>query len=355
MSASQGFFESDDDYADRIRHEANEHTIEESTGSAPSQGFFEKDDRYHERISQEARESIVEDLTGSAPSRGFLENDDSYRQRLEHEANEAVVEHAMGSAPSQGFVEDDEDYNTRVRQESNEQIIESGTGTSPRQSWLEGDHDYRSRIAHEARELRARDRSEYSTSDHAASSGTSGGSSSGASPIFLILLILAIVVGVFGTSIHREGVRTPLNQSREKGVATSDAERRNDEPISPAPSRRQDHAVEHREVRRQDEPIRPDPLSDPSFWRNKEAVAGSTVSAPWRNTTGETIILILNGVRTPVENGTTVVVSGRVAWNDSQRCKVMQVEGEGFMGRKVYEFPLSPPKDQSAVMGYSAK
>ena len=206
---SQGFFESDDDYRERTSREADERTIEDSTGSAPSKGWFESDDDYRDRISQEADERTVEDSTGSAPSKGWFESDDDYRDRISQEADERTVEDSTGSAPSKGWFESDDDYETRVRREANEHSIEDDSGSSPKQGWFEGDHDYRSRIAHEARELKARQRAEsppdsdsgFSSSydgDFGYSSSGSSGSSTGSGGAIIALLILAgIVVAVF--------------------------------------------------------------------------------------------------------------------------------------------------------------
>lgn len=203
---SQGFFESDDDYRERTSREADERTIEDSTGSAPSKGWFENDDNYRERISREADERTVEDSTGSAPSKGWFENDDDYRERISREADERTVEDSTGSAPSKGWFEGDHNYETRVRREANEHTIERDTGSAPKKGWFEGDHDYRSRIAHEAREIRARERPEStaeSDSDSSSSYGgdsgySSGGSSSsgtstGSGGAVVALLILAVV------------------------------------------------------------------------------------------------------------------------------------------------------------------
>lgn len=178
MSSGQGWFESDEDYRDRVAREADERTIENSTGDAPSQGWFESDESYRERISQEANEHRVEDSTGSAPSQGWFESDSDYRDRIAQEANERTIEASTGTAPKQGWFESDDDYDIRIRKEANEHIIEDDSGSAPKQGWFEGDHDYRSRIAHEARESRARDRS-GSTSDGGSSSASDNDSDSG--------------------------------------------------------------------------------------------------------------------------------------------------------------------------------
>ena len=159
MSPDRGWFESEEDYRERTAREADERTIECSTGSAPSKGWFENDEDYRERISREANEHIIEDSSGSSPSKGWFESDDDYRDRLSREANERIVEDATGSSPSRGWIESDEDYEVRLRKEANEQTIERRGGAGPQKGWFEGDHDYRSRVAHEARELRARERS----------------------------------------------------------------------------------------------------------------------------------------------------------------------------------------------------
>ena len=61
MSPKQGWFESDEDYRSRVAREADERTIEDSTGSAPLPGWFESDDSYRERIAREANEHRIED------------------------------------------------------------------------------------------------------------------------------------------------------------------------------------------------------------------------------------------------------------------------------------------------------
>ena len=190
--------------------EANEHTIENLSGSTPSQGWFESDESYRERIAQEANESIVENSTGEAPSQGWFESGDSYKDRIGREANERIVEDTTGSSPSQGFFESDSDYDVRIRREANERTVESGTGSSPKQGWFEGDHDYRSRIAHEAREVRASDRpsssSEASSTDYSVGSNPGAVSSSPSGSSGGIFLVLSVIVGlvvlgsVFGPS-----------------------------------------------------------------------------------------------------------------------------------------------------------
>lgn len=201
MSSGQGWFESDDDYRSRVAQEANEHTIENSTGSAPSRGWFESEENYGDRIAQEANEHRIEDSTGSAPSQGWFESSESYSDRIAQEANERTIEDSTGSAPSQGWFESANDYDTRIRKEANEQIVEGGVGSAPKQGWFEGNHDYRSRVAHEAREVKARERSKSSTSSGSDSLSTyneneSGASSGGTSSDSSGGVILAVVVGL---------------------------------------------------------------------------------------------------------------------------------------------------------------
>lgn len=148
----QGFFESDDDYRDRMEREADEGRIERTTGDAPSQGFFESENRYEDRISREADEDTIEDSTGDKPSQGFFESDDRYTDRIEQEANERTIEDVTGDAPSQGFFESDDKYRDRIEREADESIIERATGEKPSQGFFESDDSYRDRISREADE-----------------------------------------------------------------------------------------------------------------------------------------------------------------------------------------------------------
>ena len=177
MGKDQGWFESDDEYRDRMEREANERTIEDATGSSPSQGWFETEDEYQNRLADEAHESVIEGHTGSAPSMGWLESDDEYRARIEQEANESRIEGLSGESASQGWFETDEEYNTRVRQEANEHEIRSASGENARQGWFEGDYEYRSRINREANEHKVSDSSEGYSRGRSSSSTASGFSS----------------------------------------------------------------------------------------------------------------------------------------------------------------------------------
>ncbi len=181
MTPTQGFFESEADYKSRVAKEADERTIEESTGESPSQKFFESDESYRDRISRDATEKRITEAGGSAPSQGFFEDVDSYRSRIEREANERTVERASGSVPSPGFFEKRTDYEVRVRKEANEHTLRD-SGSSPRQGFFEGDHAYRSRVAHEARETRADQSPPFGCSDAPSVSRRSGGVSGRATP-----------------------------------------------------------------------------------------------------------------------------------------------------------------------------
>jgi hypothetical protein len=179
MTPTQGWFESDGEYRARVAKEADERTIEKSTGASPSQRLFESDDGYRDRITREATEHRIEEASGSARSQGIFESDGRYRSRIEKEANEQAVERASGSAPSQRFFESNEDYEVRIRREANEHALRD-SGASPTQGSFEGDHAYRSRIAHDAREIRADGRTTFN--DPSAKAGSSySGSAAGAS------------------------------------------------------------------------------------------------------------------------------------------------------------------------------
>lgn len=153
--STQGWFESDSDYRDRISREADEHTIESIDGTKPSQGIFESDNDYRDRISLEADELRTEDNTGDRPSQGWFESDDDYSERAEQEANESTIEANTGSAPSQGWFESDDDYRERIDLEANEAVIEESTGSAPSQGWFESDDDYAERIDQEATECQS--------------------------------------------------------------------------------------------------------------------------------------------------------------------------------------------------------
>jgi hypothetical protein len=159
----QRFFESDDDYRERMTREADEGRIERTTGDAPSQGFFESDEGYEDRISREADEGVIEDSSGSKPSQGWCESDDRYEERIEREANERTIEDVTGDAPSQCWFESDGHYERRIEREADEATIERSTGEKPSQGWLESDSDYAERISCEADEHDSDDSSSSSS------------------------------------------------------------------------------------------------------------------------------------------------------------------------------------------------
>ncbi len=196
---------------------------------SPEQGWFESDEDYRNRVAREADERTIQDSTGSAPSQGWFENDDSYRERIAREANESTIEAGTGEAPSQGWFENDEAYNIRVRKEANEEIVKSGTGSSPKQGWFEGNHEYRSRIAHQAREARADGVSGSARStqsdDFSDSSGTADHSAAGSDfsvgfSLAIVALALLVILVAYNRShppqpeVRSATVRPPLPQSQ---------------------------------------------------------------------------------------------------------------------------------------------
>ena len=227
---AQRLFESDEDYAARMREEAAEKVIEDSTGSAPTRRLFESDEDYRSRVTQEANEHIVEDSTGYAPRQRLCENDRDYRTRVFEEANARVVEDATGSAPRKRLFEDDDDYRSRVFQESNEATIKEHTGSEPHQRIFENDGDYKRRVGLEAREFRARGdelhRSSLSGDGYShdstsaedygdyPSSGTSSSSSGGFIPL---LVVIGIVVLIFTVVSGRHGQSAPAVAEQTSG------------------------------------------------------------------------------------------------------------------------------------------
>ncbi len=155
--STQGFFESNKDYRNRVYIEGKERIIKELSGSQPSQGFFEGDDNYRRRVAQESNERIIEAETGSQPNQGFFEREDSYRTRVHNESNERIIEGATGSKPSQGFFESEETYQSRISHEANESIVESATGSKPSQGFFENEDSYQTRVSQEAKESKASD------------------------------------------------------------------------------------------------------------------------------------------------------------------------------------------------------
>lgn len=233
MSSDQGWFETDEDYAQRIAEEANERTIEELTGDAPNQGFFESDEAYRDRMAEEANEARIENLSGEAPTPGWFESETDYRDRIHLEANERTVETIGGSAPSQGFFASDEAYDVRVRLEANELLIQQSTGEGARQGWIEGDHAYRSRVAHEARLAavknargdgattvgHAEPSSSYEVSDGSAYGSPSSSAGSGGLWLLGLLLLLGfVVVNLLDLTSPRIAVRNAVEISPSTSV-----------------------------------------------------------------------------------------------------------------------------------------
>jgi len=190
--SSQGFFEGDSEYRDRIRREANEKTIENATGKKPSQVFWEGNEDYRNRIEREANEKTIENFSKRKPSQGFWEGNEDYHNRLEREANEKTIENYSREKPSQGFFESNEDYSVRIRKEANETII-SNSGSKPKQGLFESNHTYRSRIAHEARVTK-------STSNPKKSSRITYSSSDAKKKPFVGILIITILI--LGISVY---------------------------------------------------------------------------------------------------------------------------------------------------------
>lgn len=228
MSPTQGFFESDHDYRQRVARESNEKTIKDTTGSSPSQGFFESNADYQSRISKEATERSIERTSGSRPSQGLFENEASYRNRIERENNELTIKEATGRNPSQGFFESSENYRTRIRKEANEQVIEKASGHKPAQGMFEGNYEYRSRISHVAKEARLNDnakptspRSDYS-SNHG---GTSSSSETGIMPVILTILTMS-GIGIIASELikHNQAriVESNSQQLSQRGIQSSD-------------------------------------------------------------------------------------------------------------------------------------
>lgn len=231
MSPKQGWFESDEDYQGRVSEEANEHTIENLTGSAPSRGWVESEEDYSERIADEANEARIENSTGDAPSCGWFESENNYRERIAQEANERTIEDSTDSSPKRGWLESESDYDVRVRKEANEHIISEGIGSPPKQRWFEDDHDYRSRIAHEAREIRAdeqqssstdHDTSSYSYSSSSSSDSTSSRTGSGAWLVLLAVIGFVFMI-VLGQSPRQEP--TPAQSVASPGNEDLDLKR----------------------------------------------------------------------------------------------------------------------------------
>jgi hypothetical protein len=87
----------------------------------------------------------------------------------------------------------------------------------------------------------------------------------------------------------------------------------------------------------------PDPYA---AW--KDAPFGTTLTGPWHNTSGQTYIVYINGVRTIVLNGETVTISGVVVYDRRYKCKALRLESEDDSGKpkRIYTF-LSKPTPAS--------
>ena len=113
---NQGFFESDEAYADRVKREA-------ASKLGLKQGFFESDADYMERVNTSVKYGINNGLfdndaslkrdvesavgRGLGQSQGLFESDDAYSQRVKRE-----IGHSVGV--SQGLFEDEKIYKTRI-------------------------------------------------------------------------------------------------------------------------------------------------------------------------------------------------------------------------------------------------
>lgn len=222
---SQRFFESDEDYAERVAHQADERAVELATGEKPSQGFFESDESYSARIRHEAKEAEIKLATGEAPSQGFFESDKDYERRITLDARRSVVAAQDETRASQGWFEDDGDYRRRMSLYSCEAAIERETGSKPSQGFFESDDDYRARIWLEAQELRAgreyggveyepEQASDYSyeSSDSGSSSGSSGTSSSGWGGWLILAIVAFGIISAVGGE-RRSSLAESVSQS----------------------------------------------------------------------------------------------------------------------------------------------
>jgi hypothetical protein len=88
---------------------------------------------------------------------------------------------------------------------------------------------------------------------------------------------------------------------------------------------------------------KPDPFAP---WR--DIPIGATISGPWRNTSGQTYIVYINGKRTVVLDGDLVTISGVVVYDRRYKCKALRLESEDSAGKpkRLYIF-LSKPTPAS--------
>ncbi|HYR08728.1 MAG TPA: SH3 domain-containing protein [Longimicrobium sp.] len=242
---SQGWLESDDDYAARIAREADERSVELAKGQKPSAGWLESDEDYARRLRREANESEFELSSGEKPSQGFFESDEDYEKRIGLDARRSVVASQDESKASQGWFEDDGDYRRRIYKEADEAAIERETGSRPSQGLFESDEDYRARIWQEARELRvARDPEDvgyepepayeysYTSSDSSSSTGSSSTSSGWSGWLVLAVIVFGVIF------VSRDGQRISPATSQSLRSAYVDAAGLN---VRAGPGR--DHAI----------------------------------------------------------------------------------------------------------------
>lgn len=139
---TQGFFESDSDYASRIKREANEKTIGQSRSFGSH--LAESDADYEERIEQEANEK----RTGKPRSftSHLMESDDDYGRRVKREANEKAT--GKSRSFSSHLSESDSAYDKRIEREADETTI--GKSRSVYSHLFESDASYNKRVRREA-------------------------------------------------------------------------------------------------------------------------------------------------------------------------------------------------------------
>lgn len=97
----QAFFESDEEYAQRLDRLAKERTIERAAGRKPYQRFFESDEDYAQRLTREAHESQIRLMSGDAPSQGLFESLKGYEQRIAVEARQSDLNGAINAWKAQ--------------------------------------------------------------------------------------------------------------------------------------------------------------------------------------------------------------------------------------------------------------
>ncbi|MEL7361995.1 MAG: hypothetical protein AAFN13_07975, partial [Bacteroidota bacterium] len=154
----QGWFESNESYRRRKNEEADEATIERTSGTSPSRRWFESDDAYSARIRLEADERLIEDATGSRLGKSLFESNEDYDKRASRTAGEQTIEDLTGRRPSRDLFEGEDTYRERVAREADEAVVTAATGSEPSRGLFESEEDYRKRLALEAAEHKAQDR-----------------------------------------------------------------------------------------------------------------------------------------------------------------------------------------------------